>query len=348
LVYQHLAKHNHDIKKISIQPLEIVDKQQGQSHKQHEKELKTRELAWIQNLQTAYPLGLNDNIMGKGNISRTSTVNAFDIVSKNNRSKRSHGRRVNRNKRKHHRNAVSFKDLVSIFKNNGRHHLLCKLGTITATKLYSIWKECDTISHYSPLYEAALIIFAFCSHKLFPKIDKPENRKRQFLKIPYINKGIDLIDLASIFRHPKVTKQIPSYYENIEPPILSYTYKKPTRGVIFNYTDVTKDSEINSNCPDSCDCLSSNYRYEPCGHVITGDLNIVKDREVIAFLKKGPKYRPAAKINWTECRDAIEKSLRAYCRKWIKKEISDKSCKKGMDNFMKIAMEIVDICIKTP
>ena len=132
MVYQHLTKHNHDFKYIKIQPLEIVDKQ-GKSHKEHEKDLKTHELAWIKKLQTAYPLGLNDNIMGIGNVSRTSTVNAMDIVSKNKRGKRSHGKRINRNKRKHHRNTVSFKDLVSIFKNNGRHNLLCKLGTIKAT-----------------------------------------------------------------------------------------------------------------------------------------------------------------------------------------------------------------------
>ena len=36
--------------------------------------------------------------------------------------------------------------------------------------------------------------------------------------------------------------------------------------------------------------------------------------EVIAFLKKGPKYHPAAKINWIEYRDVIGKSLHAYCK----------------------------------
>ena len=47
-------------------------------------------------------------------------------------------------------------------------------------------------------------------HKLFQSTDKLENRKRQFLKIPHINKGIGLTAVASIFRHPKVTKQIPN------------------------------------------------------------------------------------------------------------------------------------------
>ena len=75
--------------------------------------------------------------------------------------------------------------------------------------------------------------------------------------------------------------------------------KKTTRSLICNYTDVTEDLEINSKYPN----LYAKYKYEPCGHVITGDLNIVNDRESIAIPKKGPQYHPAAKINWTECYD---------------------------------------------
>ena len=42
-------------------------------------------------------IGLNDNIMGKGNISRTSSIDIMDIVDKRNRNQRSHGKRINRN-----------------------------------------------------------------------------------------------------------------------------------------------------------------------------------------------------------------------------------------------------------
>ena len=55
------------------------------------------------------------------------------------------------------------------------------------------------------------------------------------------------------------------------------------------------------------------YKYESSAHVITGDLNIAKDREVIVFLKRGPKYL-SAKINWTECRDVIETALQGCCK----------------------------------
>ena len=36
--------------------------------------------------------------------------------------------------------------------------------------------------------------------------------------------------------------------------------------------------------------------------------------ERLLFLKKGHKNSPAKKINWTECRSVIKKSLQAYCK----------------------------------
>ena len=162
-------------------------------------------------------------------------------------------------------------------------------------------------------------------HKLFPKIDKLEDHKRYFLKLKYINKGIDLIDISSIFRNPSVQKLIsPENFDNTEPPIVSYIYKKPSRSFIFNYTTVSTDLNIEQNAPLSWNCSNSKFRYRPSGHVITGDLNFVQDRELKRFLLKGPKYRPPSKIDWNECRKVIYGALLAYCKKWIKREAADK------------------------
>ena len=251
IIYQHLTKHNHHIKFLKVQPLEIVEKIPGQSKREFVRSRKECELSWIKKLQTAYPLGLNDNIMGQGNISKTSAIDIMHLVSKKLRRRRSHGIRINRNKRAQHRTSVSLRDLLYIFKNNGRHNLLCKLCSIPIPKLYSIFTECDTISYFSPLYEGARIIEAFCYHKLFPRIDKPEDHKKYFLKIKFINSGIDHINLSGIFRNPDIQKLVPPYFDNTEPPILSYTYKKPSRNVIFNYNSVTSDLDIESNYPTS-------------------------------------------------------------------------------------------------
>ena len=120
------------------------------------------------------------HFMGVGNVSRLTNFNIMEISSNKSRNNRSHGRRINRNKRKFHRVFVTLSDLLNIFKNNGRHKLLCKLSTIPAQRLHNIYTDCLSISHTSPKYELSLIISAFALNKLFPRPNKPENVKRHF------------------------------------------------------------------------------------------------------------------------------------------------------------------------
>ena len=122
-------------------------------------------------------------------------------------------------------------------------------------------------------------------------------------------------------------------------PVISYSYKKPSRNLIFNFTSVTSDCQIEEKYPDSCDCFNSPYKYGPCGHILTGDLSIVKDQEVKKFLLKGPKYRPPSKINWQACRDAIYDSISNYCIKWCKRECADKH---ALNSFRNKILCIVD------
>ena len=67
-----------------------------------------------------------------------------------------------------------------------------------------------------------------------------------------------------------------------------------------------------------CSCSSSNYKYEPCGHVVTGDLSIITDVKLRNLIKKGPTYREQNNIDWRvnvkNCKEAVTK----YFRKWAK------------------------------
>ena len=50
------------------------------------------------------------------------------------------------------------------------------------------------------MYEAALLTRCYTQHALRPFIDAEINHQRHFIKILFINKGMDFIDLPSIFR----------------------------------------------------------------------------------------------------------------------------------------------------
>ena len=61
------------------------------------------------------------------------------------------------------------------------------------------------------MYEAALLTRCYTQHALRPYINSEINHIRHFIKIPFINKGIEFIDLPSIFRDNSVTSSGPGH-----------------------------------------------------------------------------------------------------------------------------------------
>ena len=59
-------------------------------------------------------------------------------------------------------------------------------------------------------------------------------------------------------------------------------------------------NELKKDCGTTgmvCSCNSSRY-YESCGHVVTGDLRIIKDVKLRNLITKGPAYREQNNIDW--------------------------------------------------
>ena len=70
------------------------------------------------------------------------------------------------------------------------------------------------------MYDAALLTRRETQQALRPLIDSEIIHKRHFIKIHFINKGIDLIDLPSIFQDKFVKSS--DYFKNSETPIILY------------------------------------------------------------------------------------------------------------------------------
>ena len=77
------------------------------------------------------------------------------------------------------------------------------------------------------------------------------SKKKKKKKNPFINKGIEFIDLPSIFKDRSVTSSIPTYFQNSEPPIICYKYNRPIRSNVFNFNKLVSDLDIHANTPES-------------------------------------------------------------------------------------------------
>ena len=78
--------------------------------------------------------------------------------------------------------------------------MLSKLASLSISSLRKLDVEANKIcDRKHDLYEAALLTRYYSQHALRPYTDSEINHIRHFIKIPFINKGIDFIDLPSIF-----------------------------------------------------------------------------------------------------------------------------------------------------
>lgn len=167
--------------------------------------------------------------------------------------------------------------------------------------------------------------------------------KKEFIKIRFINKGIDLLNISNIFRDSRVISKIPQYFDKLDPPIICYQYKKPIRNAIFNYNKITADPNIGYGTQPPCKCKESKFLYQPAGHIITGDLNIIEDTELRHLCSKGPKFRLPSRIDFKVCREVIEEAIDKYCKRWCKREGVELHALKDWKNKI---FKIIDIRIE--
>ena len=97
------------------------------------------------------------------------------------------------------------------------------------------------------MYDASLLTRCYSQHALRPFIYSECNYIRHFIKIQFINKGIDFIDLPSIFKDQSMTQLIPTYFQNSETLIICYKYNKPIRNTIL--ISIVLDLDIHVNTP---------------------------------------------------------------------------------------------------
>ena len=82
-------------------------------------------------------------------------------------------------------------------------------------------------------------------------IDSKINHIRHFIKIQFVNKGIEFINLPIIFKDKSVISSIPTYFENKESPMICYKGNRPIRNTVFNYSKLVTELDIKNFIPDS-------------------------------------------------------------------------------------------------
>ena len=246
VLYKHFRLPGHSVADIKVKVLEkIYHSSENPGNIRLHRRL--RELHWIKELGTAAPYGYNDQIKGVGTLSSSSCkhTNVLGICNKQQQPKRNHGHRHYNKKTPQLDSSIdTFINLIdSIDQPQGVHKIKTTLFSISLPKLrelQSLALESTNYDYESAEYRVTAIILDTAQYRLFRPVRSDllsTEAKTHYIKLDFINKGIDAVNLPSILRSKSVTETVPTYFKEKEPPIISYTYTK----TIFNFSSTLLD-----------------------------------------------------------------------------------------------------------
>ena len=152
--------------------------------------------------------------------------------------------------------------------------------------------------------------------------DVPAEKPKHFIKIKFLNKAVDAINLPALLRSTSVTNKIPVYCIDKEPPIVSYEYTSTIASKLFNLKLTLSNLNVSKYLCNSqnCQCNGSKFCYKPHSHVITGDLKVVENARLRDPVAEGPKYREPNRVNWKASETMFLESIDLYAKNWSKRE----------------------------
>ena len=144
-----------------------------------------------------------------------------------------------------------------------------------------------------------------------------KNRDRVIWKIEFVNKALDLLNLPRMLRDKSLKSCVNIC--NVKEPSVIFTSRPSIASTIFNYNQVVRDFVS----IDDIKCFCNEYEdfvNKDCGHVVTGNLDIVKYKTLSDILAKGAGYREPVAVNFKLVRVAISKNINDMISSWSKKE----------------------------
>ena len=111
--------------------------------------------------------------------------------------------------------------------------------------------------------------------------------------------------------------------------MVTYKLTPPISSKFFNFNKFVNnlDLDLSLTNPDSlpCKCNNSPFVDKYHKHIVTGDLQIIKNNALRKLFIKGPKYREVRPINLEKAKRCILEGLHNCISSWCYKNGVDKS-----------------------
>ena len=311
-IKQHYSLDGHCFSNAHIQIIDYISEQDSK------KSLELLESYWIKTLNTAYPLGLNDNIRSFGNVSQGNAGNVYFIPQKVPRCRRGHGRQLKRN--------ISSRDIITETRSlqkkfeNNKMSFYYSIISYKKSFLKNILRKTTNIE--TPFYKVLQSFLYYKNNSVQDIKEQTSNKDRETIMIPFVSKALDNIKLKSIFLDTRIQKILPQKVHKNIPLSVRFSYNIPMGRKIFNYNrflNKLDNQQIHDILNNNCECHNSEFLYKNHGHIITGDLSLVMNETLYKLMTKGTKYREPILMNRADLTDIVTTAIKNFVEKLSKR-----------------------------
>lgn len=322
-LYKHFTLPDHSINDLELSVIDYVTFIQNRNA---DNILRERENFWIRVFCSAYPFGLNDRIDGCVDISNgycpTGDAKQPYFSQPTLRRKRSHGIRKRREN--------SFLDLnncIAVLKNLFRQETNCrklfiKLRELTPSQLKSLFYEVSNLpfDNNDATFKLAILGFYTGNYSKPNQLNK-SNQTKIWVTANYIHQGLEIVNPLSILNNRQCRRLLPIRLNEIPKVTVTYKLKPPTSLKLLNYSRFLTNFKIDTldNELHYCNCNTSEFCYTPAGHVITGNLDIIRNSSLREIFRKGTKFRIPDNINSESLRTELYNIVDQFIRKTASK-----------------------------
>ena len=148
---------------------------------------------------------------------------------------------------------------------------------------------------------------------------KPKKKIDHPFKVRYVNHWIEKINLGQIMHNDSLKESLPTSITDQGLPTVVYKYKPTIRGKILNYKKTVSQFQHDRDNTENCRCASSKFKDEHHGHIITGDLTIIEEKQLRKLFRKGPNYREPETLNWKTAIRSLEEDINELITNWSNK-----------------------------
>ena len=306
---------------------------------------------WIAKLRTAYPLGLNDRLQALG-LAGNATDGTFKDFNFYRVCNLLDGKRKkNRGRRQRKRKAKVDESQFELFKQELIDAACVDVERIIARRTRAFLEKFSDGRLFGELTKE---IRCLIENKVaYARKIRPAKKKIDKItwKVDFSHKILEEVNIQSLYGLGEMRQLLPTQLRNGVPFRKVFLFGKTLGSRVLNYNKCLKEAgemTYDGMMSMECDCQTSEFVNSHHGHIMTGNLDIIRDDRLKEVCSYGTKFREVPRLNLALVKEKFKSNVDTLVSSFVRKfKVPRVRFKEWQNRFVDIVNNRLDYLART-